>query len=252
MTGINCEVSLAEYTKRMSAVVASSMFTESLNRALSSKSTILSILFTILPILHGCPITNYGEKVNSIVVPFPGAEEISNSAPASSARLRIFFNPLPALASAASSKPRPSSRILISKLLKSFEKTRIKELGQIFPEYQDKLEKLNSMIFDLMYLLKSNNNMYQGLGFKEKDAKMFNYYNKDLNGSFSIKKVLPIFTELTYEGMPIGNGSDAMYTYANEEQLKLKQKELTKYCQQDTWAMVEILWGLKKEILEDE
>lgn len=134
----------------------------------------------------------------------------------------------------------------------SFEKTRIKKLGQIFPEYLERLAKLNSMVFDLMYLLKSNNDLYQGLGFKEKEAKMFNYYNKDLNGSFYIKKVLPIFTELTYVGMSIGNGSDTMYTYANEEMLKAKQQELTEYCKQDTWAMVEILWGLKKLVSKRE
>ncbi len=134
----------------------------------------------------------------------------------------------------------------------AFEKTRIKELGNIFPEYKEKLDKLNSMVFDLMYLIKSNNNFYQGLGFKESEAKLFNYYHKDLEGSFSIKKVLPIFTNLSYSDLEIGNGMEAMYTYANEEQLKQKQKQLTKYCQQDTWAMVEILWGLKKEILEDE
>ena len=61
----------------------------------------------------------------------------------------------------------------------------------------------------------------------------------------SLKKVLPIFTDLSYSDLEIGNGMEAMYTYANEQQLKQKQLELTKYCQQDTWAMVEILRGLR-------
>ena len=135
----------------------------------------------------------------------------------------------------------------------SFEKTRLKELGEIFPQYKAKLDKMRSMIFDLMYLIKTNSRFYQELGFEEAEAKMFNYYHADMIGSFSIKKVLPIFSNLTYKGMEIGNGVDALVTYAsfpkmNEKEFHHKYQKLLEYCKQDTWAMVEVLWGLLKSV----
>jgi hypothetical protein len=80
---------------------------------------------------------------------------------------------------------------------------------------------------------------------------MFNYYHEQLNGSYSIKKVLPIFSELTYKGMDIGNGTDALVAYAkfpemSENEFKLTYKNLLEYCKQDTWAMVKILDELRK------
>jgi hypothetical protein len=133
----------------------------------------------------------------------------------------------------------------------SFEKTRLKELGEIYPFYKSKLNKMITMIFDLMYLVKTNTELYKNLGFEEEEAKLFNYYHTDLNGSFSIKKVLPLFSELTYKGMEVGNGMEALTTYASFPNLSKKEfdnkyKALTEYCKQDTWAMVEILKGLRE------
>ena len=51
--------------------------------------------------------------------------------------------------------------------------------------------------------------------------------------------------------MEIGNGMEAVYAYAGfkdltEAELEVKRHALTLYCQQDTWAMVEILDNLRK------
>jgi hypothetical protein len=132
----------------------------------------------------------------------------------------------------------------------SFEKTRIKELAELFPDYQESLDKLNERVFDLMYIVKTNSKFFKVLGYSDTEAKLFNYYNKDLDGSFSIKNVLPVFSPLSYDGLDVYNGIQAMLTYADEELLKIKQKELKEYCKQDTWAMVEILEGLRKLIKE--
>ena len=48
---------------------------------------------------------------------------------------------------------------------------------------------------------------------KEDRLKLFNYYNNKLHGSFSIKKVLPIFTNLSYNDLTVHNGTEAILTY---------------------------------------
>ena len=74
-----------------------------------------------------------------------------------------------------------------------------------------------------------------------------------MNGSFSIKKVLPSLSDLTYEGMDIGNGVEALITYANfdnysKEEYDFKYNKLIEYCAQDTYAMFEVLEGLRNSV----
>lgn len=133
----------------------------------------------------------------------------------------------------------------------AFEKTRIKELAVLFPNYSDTLLAINERLFDLMYIVKTNSKLYQSLGFDDERAKTINYYHEDLDGSYSIKKVLPIFSELTYAGMVVGNGMQAVYAYASYQTMTQEEKNKTinaliEYCKQDTWAMVEILDNLRK------
>ncbi len=133
----------------------------------------------------------------------------------------------------------------------SFEKTRIKELAELFPKYALSLKKLNEMMFDLMYIVNTKSSLYKDLGIDEERAKLMNYYHKDFNGSFSIKKVLPVFSNLSYEDMEIANGMDALITYANypnmsEDEFNYKYNKLVEYCKQDTYAMYEILNEIRK------
>ena len=135
----------------------------------------------------------------------------------------------------------------------SFEKTRLKELAYIFPEYKDKLLKIRDNVFDLMNIVKTKSSLYEKLGFSKEEAKMFNYYHPDMDGSFSIKKVLPLFSNLTYKDMEVGNGVEAMVTYASFPKLlpldyKHKYQKLVEYCQQDTYAMFAVLEGLRKSV----
>lgn len=135
----------------------------------------------------------------------------------------------------------------------AFEKSRLKELAIIFPEYREKLLKIRNMIFDLMFIIKSNTTMYQALGYDKDRSSMFNYYHKDMTGSFSIKKILPLFSNLTYQGMEVANGIEALVAYATFPKLLPKEyhhkyQKLVEYCKQDTWAMVEILQGLSKSV----
>lgn len=133
----------------------------------------------------------------------------------------------------------------------AFEKTRIKELAKFFPEYSEQLLNINTRLFDLLHIVKTNSKLFSALGFDDERSKTVNYYHEDLVGSFSIKKVLPIFSDLSYNNMVVGNGMEAVYAYAgypdmNPKELKEKQMALVEYCKQDTWAMVEILEELRK------
>ena len=135
----------------------------------------------------------------------------------------------------------------------SFEKTRLKELAYIFPEYKEKLLKIRNNVFDLMNIVKTKSSLYEELGYSKEEAKMFNYYHPDMDGSFSIKKVLPLFSDLTYKGMEVGNGVEAMVTYASFPKLlpldyKHKYQKLVEYCQQDTYAMFAVLKGLRNSV----
>ena len=134
----------------------------------------------------------------------------------------------------------------------TFEKTRLKELARMFPKYKKELDNINDHVFDLYYVLRGNKNMFEGY-YTEDEIPSYTYYDNKLHGSFSIKKVLPIFTNLTYKNLEVKNGTEAILTYGMLPTLtpleyQNKYLALRIYCRQDTWAMVEILRGLRKEI----
>lgn len=133
----------------------------------------------------------------------------------------------------------------------SFEKSRIKELANIFPEYKEKLMKIYNRGFDLMWLVNTKSELYESLGFDKERSSLPNYYSKELSGSYSIKKTLPVFSDLSYNDLDVKNGTEAIVAYAmynqmTPEELKSCHEALCIYCRQDTWAMVVILNALRK------
>ncbi|MBR1749194.1 MAG: DUF2779 domain-containing protein [Bacilli bacterium] len=133
----------------------------------------------------------------------------------------------------------------------SFEKSRIKELATIFPKYQKDLMKLYERGFDLLWLVNNNKELYKSLGYSKEESETINFYDERLSGSYSIKKTLPVFSDLSYLDLDVKNGTEAIIEYANypnmtKEELSIKYEALRIYCQQDTWAMVEILDALRK------
>jgi hypothetical protein len=120
----------------------------------------------------------------------------------------------------------------------TFEKGRIKEWAQATPEYLNWAERLTERMQDLLT-----------------PFKQFYYYHPDQRGSCSIKKVLPVMSDLSYKGMTISNGGEALSAYIryfvnnkphdNKEQLI---KDMLAYCELDTWAMVLILRQLRELI----
>ncbi len=141
---------------------------------------------------------------------------------------------------------------------KSFEKTRMKEFTEFFPEYKKEVDNINDNIFDLLDVLKGNEKLFEDIlpqNIKDKSVNepRYTYYHNNMHGSFSIKKILPLFTNLTYSNLVVKNGTEAIVTYGQlptltEKEYNEKYLALRIYCRQDTWAMVEILRGLRKEV----
>ena len=111
-----------------------------------------------------------------------------------------------------------------------FEKSRNTEMAEMFPEYATFLAELNDNVYDL--------------------RKVFSqrlYMHPDFRGRDSIKKVLPVITDLTYDGMEIADGLTASIKWfhaatgrGTQEDREKAFADLEDYCYQDPLAMVEI------------
>ena len=137
----------------------------------------------------------------------------------------------------------------------SFEKNRILELAKIFPEYKEDLIAISKRTFDLLWILNNNKEFFTKHNFSSYDINTVNFNDYRLSGSYSIKKTLPLFSNLSYDNLGVHNGTEAIIEYANynnmnEEELAKTRENLKIYCRQDTWAMVEILNSIRKIIDE--
>ncbi|MCG3653490.1 DUF2779 domain-containing protein [Aliarcobacter butzleri] len=120
----------------------------------------------------------------------------------------------------------------------SFEKGVIKRLSTLFEELSEHLLAINENMQDLM------------VPFQKKW-----YVTPHMNGSYSIKYVLPALVpefEKAYKELDgVQNGSQAMNAFANLSKLSEEEKQklrnsLLQYCKLDTLAMVKILENLRK------
>ena len=121
----------------------------------------------------------------------------------------------------------------------TFEKQRLKELGESFPKYNNWIKFLLPRFKDLMSPFRS---LY--------------YYNPQQKGSYSLKAVLPALTGESYQDMELNNGMSANIAFLHitqgdlngnlpsEKEIKKLRKELEKYCALDTKGMVNILLKL--------
>lgn len=119
----------------------------------------------------------------------------------------------------------------------TFEQTRLKELAELFPDLAEHLLSIRNNMVDLM------------IPFRNMD-----YYTDAMQGSYSIKYVLPALfpndPELDYHSLEdVHNGGEAMTIFpkiqfmAPDEQKRVRAN-LLKYCCLDTYAMVKVLGKL--------
>jgi hypothetical protein len=119
-----------------------------------------------------------------------------------------------------------------------FESSRLKELKLDYPAFADDIDNMLSRLADLM------------LPFQKRW-----YYTPEMNGSYSIKSVLPaLIPEMSYKEMEIGDGGSAMAAFEGLlnitdilERRKVRNA-LLEYCNLDTLAMVRILEKLIETI----
>ena len=123
-----------------------------------------------------------------------------------------------------------------------FEKGVMKECSDAFPEFKEWYEKnITPRIKDLLDVFRN-----------------FYYYDPKQGGSASIKAVLPVMSDLSYNDLDISKGEFASHEYERvtyDPSVSKKEKEkvraaLEKYCELDTLAEVEIVNALG-EVIED-
>ena len=121
----------------------------------------------------------------------------------------------------------------------SFEKSRLNEMANLFPEFSKHLLNIRDNIVDIM------------VQFYNQD-----YYMKEMGGRWSIKVVLPALfpndASLDYHNLEqVHKGDEASNAFLslkdlNEEDRKILRSNMLKYCELDTYAMVKIYEKLKK------
>lgn len=126
---------------------------------------------------------------------------------------------------------------------KAFEPARNSEIAKMYPDLKDELERINRNMVDFLEPFKQRK-----------------YYTKEMQGSTSIKYVLPALypndSELDYHNLPVvhngGEASEAFLSLKEKskgEQEKIRQGLLV-YCKLDTYAMVKI-WMKFNEIIQN-
>lgn len=113
---------------------------------------------------------------------------------------------------------------------KGFESSVNRKIGEMYPDLEDEIERINGNMVDFM------------VPFRNRD-----YYTKEMEGSYSIKYVLPaLCPELDYSSLPlVHNGGEASEAFLSlkdktpDEQEEIREG-LLRYCELDTLAMVKI------------
>ena len=123
----------------------------------------------------------------------------------------------------------------------SFEKRVILGLAELFPDLAEHLLNIRENMHDLMIPFQKQH-----------------YYTEAMQGSYSIKYVLPALCpgdpELDYHNLnQVHNGSEASAAFANmanllPDEIEELRSNLLKYCGLDTYAMVKVLNKLKDTV----
>jgi len=140
--------------------------------------------------------------------------------------------------------PEGKSSIIVYN--QAFENNRLQEFGLLFPKFAKRIGNLQSRLFDLLKVLKNDYMFYLKKGYSKEEAQTNNFYHPDMCGSYSLKKILPVFGKDLYADLPVNNGVMAYLQYAkipfvSETEKNRTIKDLLMYCGIDTLSMAIIL-----------
>ena len=119
----------------------------------------------------------------------------------------------------------------------NYERTMLKNLQLRFPDLEDELQSIIDRLYDLLVPIRKH------------------YFHRDLQGSYSIKKVLPsVVPELSYDDLEgVQDGMMAQQAYLEiihpdtlHERKWALTESLLKYCKLDTYAMVKLVERLSQ------
>lgn len=116
----------------------------------------------------------------------------------------------------------------------AFERARIRECAQAYPQYQGWADDIRTRIIDLLQPFRS-----------------FSVYFPSQEGSASMKRVLPALTGRSYKDLAIQDGGQASIEFKrilfgglDDEERRRIRGRLEEYCGLDTMGMVEIVRAL--------
>jgi hypothetical protein len=137
-------------------------------------------------------------------------------------------DPRPALVEFLASLPTEGSVVAYHQ---SYEKGILEGLAQEFTDHAERLLGLRDRLVDL-----------------EDPFRQFHYHHPAQRGRSSIKAVLPALTGSSYEGDAISDGQQASREFlrvvhgaVDDGERERVLEALRRYCEKDTWAMVEVL-----------
>jgi hypothetical protein len=118
----------------------------------------------------------------------------------------------------------------------TFERGRLQEMLEDFPQYATDLQNIIDHLVDLAPVFRKH------------------YKTKTLGRKWSIKLLLPLYVpELSYNDLEIADGGNAsesfynLYKETDENVIQEVRKDLIEYCKLDTYAMVK-LWEVLKKV----
>lgn len=120
------------------------------------------------------------------------------------------------------------------------EKLRLMQLAEQFPQYETQLRQIWERMIDLSIPFNTGN-----------------VYDIRMKGLYSLKTLVPIFSNYSYDDLDVTNGIDAIFKWREycqaegEEKQKIYQ-ELSDYCALDTYGEYLVLHALMEEALREE
>lgn len=134
----------------------------------------------------------------------------------------------------------PKSGPILAYNAKGAECLRLKELGQMFPEYKGELDRLIERFYDLAVPFS------EGL-----------VYDIRMQGNFTLKKLVSICSEYSYDTLDIDDGMAAVFSWRDIDKNRAEAPEriidnLKEYCSLDAYGLFLVYKWLIKLLIESE